>query len=182
VDYRRVSLASSRKRRFVGCRGSLTDTGRWWVVDTGSRPDIRNESGRPMALATMPSHAFALDMTMSVSHHICSHFVPEPGMTVPVVPVVPGPPVLVELMVMDTMVMRWEEERIFWRYTDDYPWYDCCGDRYPGSIIHSGSEPVAIVITIPVAPKEIDAEYLRHHVNVSVPARNYDNFGRCGKL
>jgi hypothetical protein len=95
---------------------------------------------------------------------------------------VPVPPVPVELMVVDTMVVRWKEERIFWGYSDDHPWYDCYGDRYPGSIIHSGSEPVAIVVTIPEASKEIDAEHPWHHVNVSLPAGNYDNFRRCGKL
>jgi hypothetical protein len=88
----------------------------------------------------------------------------------------------VELMVVDTMVVRWKEERIFRGYSDDEPWYYCYGDRYPGSIIHSGSEPVAIVVTIPEAPKEIDAEHPWHHINVSLPAGNYYNFRRCSKL
>jgi len=181
VGYR-GSLADTRRRPFVGYRGSFADTRRRWVVDTGSRPGMCNESGRPMALATMPPHAFYVDVMMSVSPDICSHFVPEPAMTVPVVPVVPVPPVPVELMVVDTMVVRWKEEGIFWGYTDDHAWYNCCRDRYPGSIIHSGPEPVAIVVTIPEAPKEIDAEHLWHHVDVSLPAGNYDHFRRCGKL
>jgi hypothetical protein len=171
----------------VGYGGSLVDamrglnTRRRRVVDTGSRLDMCNESGWTMALATMPPHAFPVDVMMSLSPDICSHFVPEPAMTVPVVPVVPVPPVPVELMVVDTMVVRWKEERIFWRDTDDHPWYHCYGDRCPGSIIRSGSKPVAIVVTIPETPKEIDAEHLWHHVNVSLPAGNDDNFRRCGK-
>jgi hypothetical protein len=135
-----------------------------------------------MALATIPPPTFSVDVTMSISHHICSHFMPVPVMTVPVVPVVPVPPVPVELMVVNPMVVRWKEERIFWGYTDDHVWYHSYGDRNPGSIIHRGSEPVAIVVTIPAAPKEIDAEPLWHHVNVSIPAGNYDHFRRRGKL
>jgi hypothetical protein len=135
-----------------------------------------------MALAAIPPDTFFLDVAMSASHHICSHFMPVPVMTVPVVPVVPVPPVPVELMVVNPMVVNWKEERIFWGYTDDHPWYNCYGDRCPGSIIRSGSEPVAIVVTIPAAPKEIDAEHLRHHIDVSISAGNYDHFRRCGKL
>jgi hypothetical protein len=135
-----------------------------------------------MALATIPPHAFSVDMTMPVSHHICSHFVPVPIITVPVVTVVPVPPVPMELMVVDAMVMGWKEERIFRGYTNDHAWYHCCWDRYPGGIIHSGPEPIAIVVTIPEAPKEIDAEHLWHHVNISTPAGDYDNIRRCGKL
>lgn len=167
--------------RLVNSRMCL-NTRRWWVVDTRSRLDMCNESGRPMALATMPPHAFSIDMMKPVSPDICSHLVSEPAMTVPVVPVIPIPPVPVELMVVDTMVMRWKEERIFRGYTDDHPWYHTYGDRYPGSIVHSRSEPVAIVITIPEAPKEIDTKQLWHHVNISIPAGNDDHFRWCGKL
>jgi hypothetical protein len=78
-----------------------------------------------MALATMPPHALSLDVMMSVSYHISSHFMPEPAMTVPVVSVVPIPPVPVELMVVDKTVARRKKERIFWRYPDDGPWYNC---------------------------------------------------------
>ena len=77
-----------------------------WVVDTGSRRSMCNESRRPMALAAIPPHTFSLDVTMSVSQDICSHFMPVPVMTVPVVPVVPVPPVPVELIVVDTVVVR----------------------------------------------------------------------------
>jgi hypothetical protein len=135
-----------------------------------------------MALATMPSHAFPVDVMMSLSPDLCSHFVPEPGMTVPVVPVVPVPPVPVELMVVDTMVVRRKEERIFRGYADDHSWDHSYGDRYPGSIIYSGSEPVAAVITIPEAPEEIDAEHLWHHVNIGIPAGDDDHFRRRGKF
>jgi hypothetical protein len=132
-----------------------------------------------MALATMPPYTFPVDVMMSLSPHICSHFMLEPVMTVPVVPVIPVPPVPVELMVVDTMVVRWKEEGIFWGYADDHPWYHCNRDRYPGSIIYIGSEPVAIVITIPEAPKEIDSKQLWHHVNISISAGNYDHLRRC---
>jgi hypothetical protein len=87
-----------------------------------------------------------------------------------------------ELMVVDTMIVRWKEERIFWGHTDDYPWYHRYGNRYPGSIVHSGPEPVTIVITIPEAPKEIDAKQPWHHVDVSIPAGNDDHFRRRGEL
>jgi hypothetical protein len=135
-----------------------------------------------MALAMIPSHTFSLDAMMSISHHIRSHFMPVPVITVPVVAVVPVPPMFVEVMVVDMVVMRRKEERIFWGYTDDDSWYNCYRDRYPGGIIHSGSKPVAIVVTIPEAPEEVDAEHPWHHVNVSFPAGNYDNFRWCGKL
>lgn len=152
------------------------------MMDTGSRRSVCNKSRWPMALATIPPHTFSLDVTMSVSRHICSRFVPVPVITVPVVVVVPVPPVPVELTVVDMMVVRWKEERIFRGDTDDHPWYNRQRNRNPGSIIYSGSKPVAIVVTIPEAPKEIDAEHSWHHVNISLPARNYDDIRRPGKL
>jgi hypothetical protein len=135
-----------------------------------------------MALAMIPPHTFSLDVTMSVSPYLCSHFMPVPVMTVPVVSVVPVPPMPVELMVVDAMVVRREEERIFRGDTNDHSWYHCHGNRNPGSVIHRGPEPVPIVITIPEASEKIDTEQLRHHVNISLPAGNNDNFRRCGKL
>jgi hypothetical protein len=133
---------------------------------------------RPMAFATIPPLTFSVDMTMSVSHHIFSHFMPVPVITMPVVAVVPVPPVPVELVVVDMVVARWKEEWIFRGDTHDHAWYNCYGNRNPGSIIYSSSKPVAIVITIPEAPEEIDAEHLWHHVNVSLPAGDYDNIRR----
>lgn len=193
----RGCLADVRRWPLANLRGCLASIGRWpfadirrrltgiirrWVVDTRFRPSLYNEPRRPIALATTPPHTFSLDMIKSSSPDIRSHFMPVPFIIVPVAPPIPVPPMSVELMVVDTMVVRWEEVRIFWRYSDDDSWNHCYGDRDPGRIIYNGSEPVAIIITIPVAPKEIYAEHVWNHVDVNLPTGDYNNFRWCSKL
>jgi hypothetical protein len=88
----------------------------------------------------------------------------------------------VEIMVVDTMIVRWQEEWIFWRYPDDEPWYNCYGDNNPWRIVDNGSEPVAMVVTIPEASKEIYTEYVWYHIDVSLTTGNDNHFRWRGEL
>lgn len=67
-----------------------------------------------------------------------------------------------------------------WRKTDESRWHQIGRHVSPGPVVRSGSEPVSLMGTVPIAVVEKDINIdIRHIVNVAI---GYDNDGRrCGR-
>jgi hypothetical protein len=138
-----------------------------------------NKSDRPLTLATTPLLPRPLDLAMSLFDYVFSHFMPVPIVPIPVVAAVPISPVSVELIVVNTMILRRNRVSILGRYIHDNRWNCCDGDWNPGLVIHTGCEPVAVVVTVPGAPEEIHTECIGNHVDITLSAGNHYNIRRC---
>jgi hypothetical protein len=94
---------------------------------------------------------------------------------------IPVPPVSVKFIVVYTIVVWREREYVLRRHIHDNPWYSADGDGDPGCVVGTGSEPIAAVVTIPGASKEIDTERIRNHVDGTFSTWDDDNVRRCGE-
>ena len=137
--------------------------------------------GLSTALARMPPLVLSLDIMMSLFHYVCSHLMPVPIISVPIMTPIPLQPVSVKVIIVYTIVVWRERVYVLRRYIDDDPWYSRRQDRNPGCVIGAGPEPIAAVVTIPEASKEIYTEGVRNHVDVIFPTRDHYNVRRRGE-
>jgi hypothetical protein len=86
----------------------------------------------------------------------------------------------VEITVVYPMISRWHNENIVRWYNHDISRDESFSNRYPGSAVEGGPEPITSMEAIPKASIEIKAYCVRHQIDIGWSTRNdHDVRGSC---
>jgi len=86
-----------------------------------------------------------------------------------------------QIAIVDPVITRRQEARIFRRDTHYDGRNEACIDKTPRPAVELGPEPVAVMVSVPETAEEIDADPVRHHINIALAAGNDHDIRRCRK-
>jgi len=106
--------------------------------------------------------------------------IPVPIKPVPVPPIVPDPPVSMEIAVGYPVIPWGEMGVIIWGYIHDDPRYAGYRNIVPGTAVKVRPIPATFMDPVPEPAIKIETRHIRYHIDISC-SRNHHYIGRSGK-